>query len=129
MRDRGRILVGLGIFLALFLVPLWSALARGGATGVPPVEVGSDAAACVRDAAWMRAFHMDLLEDWQDAVVRGEGEAFVELPDGSRRPKSLSRTCLACHVDKAGFCDRCHDAMGVAPDCWRCHTVPAEEGR
>ena len=35
-----------------------------------------------------------------------------------------NNTCMSCHTDKAKFCDRCHDTVGVAPYCWDCHVEP-----
>jgi len=68
---------------------------------------------------------MDLLNEWRDQVVR-ENDRYEIGSDGVRFERSLSNTCLNCHVNKDKFCDKCHDYMGVQPYCWDCHLVPKE---
>ena len=82
---------------------------------------------CVRDAAFMRRNHMEVIKHARiDTVRKG-----VRGLDGS-----LSE-CIACHVntdDKGApipvnqegqFCEACHEFVGVALDCYQCHsTVP-----
>ena len=63
---------------------------------------------------------------WRDEVVRVNQRTF-EAPDGREWEKSLTRTCLACHAEKAEFCDKCHDYLGVQPYCWDCHVDPKGE--
>ena len=63
---------------------------------------------------------MQLLMDWRDDVVRSN-RRIVTTDDGRSFYKSLSGTCMSCHQDKAGFCDKCHDYVGVTPTCWDCH--------
>ena len=77
---------------------------------------------CVAPVAYMRTSHGDLLLEWRDRVVRA-GERVFTAPDGRVRELSLVRTCLACH-QKAEFCDRCHQYVAVAPECWSCHVDP-----
>ncbi len=83
--------------------------------------------ACVRDVAFMRTQHMELLVHQRDATVhRGV------RPKDSRLP-----ACLECHAvaGKAGkpvtykdpkhFCRSCHDYASVKIDCFSCHnSVP-----
>ena len=71
---------------------------------------------------------MDLLNTWRDEVVR-DGIRFEDGIDGNRYEKSLSNTCLGCHLSKEKFCDRCHNYVGVEPYCWECHIIPEELGR
>ena len=89
---------------------------------------------CVKDTAWMRRYHMDLLQHDRDTTVH-QG---IRTNDGS-----LSE-CIACHVntedsgkqvpvnayegpDGAQFCAGCHAYTGVKLDCFQCHSpVPAE---
>jgi hypothetical protein len=120
MSDRTRIAAGLGVFLVLAAYPLWSAL---GATpgGAPPVlEAALDPSGCVEDTAYMSASHQQLLNEWRNAVVR-DGELFYTSRSGDRWEMSLSGTCLQCHADYEGFCQRCHDYAAVEPRCWSCH--------
>ena len=127
MSDKPKILLGIAIFLALILFPIWYSAASGGTGEMPELNVGTDEPECVRDKAWMRANHMDLLDEWRDEVVRGDGPAFFEFK-GQQTEKSLSRTCMSCHTDYAGFCQRCHDYMSVTPYCWDCHNKPSASG-
>jgi len=125
MYDAGKVIVGLVIFLALLTFPTWYNVATGQATYVPELEKPSKGEACVMDVEYMRASHMDLLNDWRDRVVR-DGERVFTSPDGSKYNMSLTLTCLDCHDKKAGFCDQCHDYMSVDPYCWDCHVIPED---
>jgi len=125
MRDRGKIVLGLIVFLALATFPIWFNLVSGEESRPPEIvkpaiEKTGD---CVRDGALMRTEHMQLLVDWRDEVVRDNDRIFVTA-DNRRYYKSLSRTCMDCHANKQEFCDRCHDYLSVAPYCWDCHVEP-----
>jgi len=125
MRDRGRILIGLVIFLALATFPIWYNQVSGGAEPYekPLIPAHLEGTDCVRDTAYMTTEHMQLVMDWRDEVVRDNDRIFVG-DDGVQRYKSLTGTCLGCHSNKAEFCDRCHDYLSVKPYCWDCHVVP-----
>ena len=70
---------------------------------------------------------MDILvDDWREAVVR-EGIRSYVGSDGREYEISLTETCLGCHSNKSEFCDKCHNYVGVRPDCWDCHNVPEED--
>jgi hypothetical protein len=75
---------------------------------------------CVRDTAFMRANHMQLLDEWRDTVVRKAERIYVNA-EGKEFNMSLSNTCLDCHSNKAEFCDRCHQYASIEPYCWDCH--------
>jgi hypothetical protein len=45
-------------------------------------------------------------------------------PDHHQYDMSLQNTCMKCHQNKAAFCDRCHNYVGVNPSCWGCHVEP-----
>lgn len=66
---------------------------------------------CVRDAAWMRQNHRVFLRELRDKTVR----------EGVRNEVTL-RSCSQCHKDKAQFCDKCHNAVNLRPDCFDCHS-------
>lgn len=82
---------------------------------------------CVRDTAFMRRNHMEVIKHARiDTVRKG-----VRGVDGS-----LSE-CIVCHVNKddkgvpipvnqkGQFCAGCHQYVGVSLDCYQCHaTVP-----
>ena len=126
MRDTGKIVAGLVIFLAAVTSPLWYHLATGTATAPPELELPPGETACVESTAYMRSLHMDLLNEWRDDVVR-RGDRSHTAPDGKDYDKSLSRTCMKCHSNKEAFCDRCHNYTGVNPYCWECHVEPMEK--
>ena len=125
MSSSAKIIVGLVLFVIVVTAPIWLTLAGGGSkerpTLQPAVIPPGKKAACVLPKEDMNHWHMDLLNDWRDAVVRGGGERFYTSADGVQHEMSLTKTCLGCHQDKAQFCDRCHDYVGVAPYCWDCH--------
>ena len=125
MNDKGKIIIGLVVFLILITSPFWYNNAVGNADYVPELELPVDADQCVRDTDWMTANHMDLLNDWRDRVVR-DGVRMEVDADGNKVEMSLSNTCLNCHENKDRFCDKCHDYMGVSPYCWDCHIIPKE---
>jgi hypothetical protein len=127
VRDRGLILSGLLLFLALVTLPVWYSVAAGTAPGRPALALpeGKDPFGTVEE---MRASHMRLLVAWRDAAVRG-GERTVVGRDGKSYAKSLTGTCLGCHGRRADFCDRCHDYAAVRLACWDCHLDPAPAPR
>ncbi len=119
MFDAGKILVGLGVFAGLVTAPAWIGLARG--KGEPPtLAKPATAKQCIEPTGEMRARHMELLDRWRDAVVRGGDRVYVST-DGQRHEMSLTRTCLRCHDEPDKFCDRCHAYAGVEAFCWDCH--------
>jgi hypothetical protein len=124
MRDKTRILIGLVVFLALITFPIWYNMVSGEQS--EPPEIVTPEGQCILDADLMRTEHMQLVMDWRDEVVRDKHRIHTTA-DGRRFDKSLTRTCLDCHAEKAEFCDRCHDYLGVKPYCWDCHVVPKGE--
>jgi hypothetical protein len=127
MYNRGKIMAGLVIFLALLTFPFWFGKGR---TAVPPSlpldtpEIRKmTVKKCVEPTPYMKASHMKLLDLWRDAVVR-DGNHFYANHEGKKFSMSLSRTCLGCHSNKEKFCDTCHSFSGVEPNCWGCHVVP-----
>ena len=127
--DAGKIMTGLALFIVLLTAPIW----LSGGRPTPPPDIRIDTAAirklpekrCVEPTAYMKANHMELLNAWRQAVVRG-GESDYVASDGKKYRMSLSGTCLHCHSNKDQFCDRCHNYEGVKPACWSCHVVPGE---
>jgi len=134
MHDKGRIVLGLAVFLALITFPVWYNLVSGERTVPPEVELPPDEERCVADREFMRREHMQLLMDWRDDVVRDD-ERIHTTADGRQYAKSLSGTmtardggsCMSCHRKKEAFCDRCHNYVAVEPVCWDCHVEPKGE--
>jgi hypothetical protein len=125
MHDAGKIMVGLLIFLAIVTSPMWYHWAIGGESDPPELRVVSESQSCVAPTPYMRAFHMDLLNDWRDESVRDGNRLYISF-DGKEYDKSLSGTCIkSCHSNMDEFCDRCHEYVAVKPPCWSCHV---EEG-
>lgn len=125
MYDSGKVITGLVVFVAVALFPFWYAAANDSRDFKLKLEKPKGEA-CVEDAAWMRAWHMDMLDEWRDVVVR-EGMRYYVSSDGVRHSASLSLECLRCHQSKAKFCDQCHNYVGVSPYCWDCHVQPEGE--
>ena len=61
----------------------------------------------------MRFHHWELLRLTREEVVRY----------GIRGDVGLNR-CGECHTSRERFCDRCHEATSLHPDCWGCHYYP-----
>jgi hypothetical protein len=134
MYDKSKIVGGLLIFLGLVTFPIWFTAASG-KTGYRPelqkaVERSHGKNGCVEEVEYMKHWHMDLLNLWRDEVVR-EGKRIYVSSDGTAHEMSLTTGCLRCHADKAQFCDKCHDYLGVSDTasgdnvyCFDCHIVP-----
>ena len=123
MYDGAKIVSGLAVFVLVCAFPLWYSAAKGGAGDLPELTLPEGGGGCVESTEHMRASHMELLNHWRDQVVR-HGERRYRGPDGVEHEMSLSKTCLGCHTSKAEFCDRCHDAVNLVPDCFECHFYP-----
>ena len=110
----------LSISLAVvLLLPLgYSVIARVVAGGGGPEEPFLEKPAaehreCVRDTKYMRYHHWELLREVREEVVRY----------GQRGEIGLSE-CRDCHTSRERFCNRCHDAVSLTPDCFGCHYYP-----
>ena len=112
------------VFLLGASFPFWQSIDPD---DFPKVAMETKGEQCVAPAEYMRKNHMLLLNNWRDSVVR-DGERFHIMPDGSRVEKSLTKTCLGCHVSKKQFCEECHTYASVKPYCWECHVVPKSGG-
>jgi len=128
MSDFPKIIIGILIFLVLVSFPVWYNLASGQAGQVPEMGKPTQDGECILPREQMREDHMHILDDWRDLAIR-DGERFYTDEHGNRIERSLSNTCMHCHSNKAEFCDRCHDFMGVEPYCWTCHIEPQEDKR
>ena len=124
MNEKILIFSGLVVFLLGATFPFWQSIDT---EDFPKVAMETKGEQCVAPAEYMRKNHMLLLNNWRDSVVR-DGERFHIMPDGSRVEKSLTKTCLGCHVSKKQFCEECHTYASVKPYCWECHVVPKSGG-
>jgi hypothetical protein len=121
-KGRGIIAAVLG---ALILLPILCHVI--GLTPTVPVEAGEPFlempdpkhTECLKrpgmidDTEDMRFHHWQLLREVRVEVVR----------HGKRGDLGLKR-CSECHTSRERFCDRCHQAASVTPDCWGCHYYP-----
>ncbi len=121
MHDRGKILAGLAVFVILATAPLWLNGLSGSPETPPLARPANGATECVEDTAFMRTRHMDLLDDWRTRVVRQGQRQYTSTTTGRTYTMSLTKTCLDCHGERASFCDRCHDTVGITPKCYDCH--------
>jgi hypothetical protein len=141
MNDKAIILTGLVIVLLALTFPFWRPLLAGRPLPPPHAEDQFELPSegqCVAEN--MRARHMQVLNQWRDAVVRDgdTGPATINVDgkdvpvmitvDGKQRecPKSLTNGCMACHTSRENFCARCHNYVDVRPNCWDCHVEPQE---
>ena len=127
MYDKGKVTVGLIIFVVLVTFPLW--YNHGKAAPTPDPKLSEKAKAdkeCVESKSYMRKEHMQVLDVWRDSVVRSAQRVYVST-SGKEYDMSLTNTCLECHTEKAEFCDRCHNYASVSPYCWDCHIDPKEK--
>lgn len=128
MNDKGKIIIGLALFLIIITFPVWYNIA-GGVEPMEEIEIATAGVAgrdrCVESAEYMKPYHMDLLNKWREKVVR-DGDRIHTTDDGRKFEMSLSNTCMDCHYNKESFCDRCHNFMAVDPYCWDCHIEPKE---
>lgn len=124
MYDSGKVITGLIIFVLIMTFPIW--YNHGVAADVPKAELPKDQKKCVLPLKEIRPYHMKMLNQWRDEVLRDEDRS-VFLLEGKKYQKSLQNTCMQCHVSKKKFCDICHTYAAVTPYCWDCHLEPIEE--
>ena len=123
-RDTGRNILGLVVFLALISFPIWYTASQGQSGERPELVYPEGETQCVESAAYMKSWHMDLLNEWRDTVVREGERTYVSDLGHCDFDMSLQNTCMKCHLNKDTFCDRCHNYVGVEPKCWECHVEP-----
>lgn len=110
------------VFLGLLTYPMWAPnQAEVKSTDKKVHSAALQGAECVEDADWMRANHMQLLDDWRHSVVRDQDHIHYSSVTGKAYEKSLTNTCLGCHGSSEQFCDQCHEYTSVEPYCWECH--------
>ena len=67
MYDTGKIIIGIIVFLAIFSVPFWYNYVTDAAEDVAePVIAPGAGDQCVEGVDFMRAKHMDLLNNWRN---------------------------------------------------------------
>jgi hypothetical protein len=107
------------IFILIILIPLgYTIMYRLTAQTADPTEVflerpDSTYKNCVKETEYMRYHHWELLRGIREEVVRY----------GKRGEIGLSK-CKDCHTSRERFCNQCHDAVSMVPDCYGCHYYP-----
>lgn len=132
MYNKSSVLFGILVFIGLATAPIWLNLSGGKADYKPnPVVITSEYQQCVADKEYMNHYHMDMLNQWRDKVVRFDERIYKKedgtyfMLDGKPAEMSLSHTCMNCHANKEDFCDQCHNYLDVKPYCWDCHVEPS----
>ena len=126
MYDASKIVAGLAVFVVLATSPLWYNQISAAPADKPELQSPTNGSTeCVEATEYMRANHMDLLDQWRDTVVRDDVRTYTSEA-GKDYNMSLSNTCLDCHSNKEKFCDACHTYSAVTPYCWDCHVIPEE---
>jgi len=123
MYDKNKILIGLAVFVVFMTYPFWNNIGSA-AYQRPELEKPKNAKDCVESVEFMRAEHMAMLNNWRDEVVRGGEHEYHSTASHQVFQKSLTKTCIKCHENKALFCDKCHATVAVNPYCWDCHVDP-----
>ena len=124
MSDKGKIIGGLVVFVVLVTFPLWHTVAAGGEATQPELEYPVGESQCIEDTEFMRANHMDILNQWRNSVIRDGETAEYTASSGQQFAMSLTGTCMDCHDNRDTFCTACHDYSNVTPKCWSCHVEP-----
>ncbi len=133
--DGGKIIVGLLVFIGIATFPFYYNIGKVNAkpdpkTDTPAIqewEKLNGKKECIESKEYMRAEHMQLLNNWRDAVVRGTYRQYTSMTSGKHFNMSLQNGCMKCHSNKKQFCDQCHNYMAVKPYCWDCHIQPTEK--
>ncbi|MFH1563874.1 MAG: sulfur reduction protein DsrJ [Nitrospirota bacterium] len=115
-------IIGVIIFLIILISPvLLNALRQGGlGKEVPKPEIViHKPGKCVEDTDYMRANHMDMLKKEREKAVRC----------GKRNTAHSLVNCRTCHTNREEFCNRCHNYVGVKPECFECHYYSGGRGR
>ena len=147
MYKGGKIIASLIIFVGLFTIPFFYNMGKVNAG--PDIDLNTPAIQalapadqqCVESPEFMRANHMQLLNQWREASVRNGQSVYINS-QGKSFEISLQDTCLKCHSTEAEkavqttgvsnpaanaspqFCASCHDYSAVKPLCWNCHFEP-----
>ena len=115
----GQTLLAVILVLALLLPLGYSVVARmiPQDAGIPEVFLERPDAKydrCLEKTRYMRYHHWELLRGIREDIVRyGHREKNIGL-----------YRCPECHTSRERFCDRCHDAVSLTPDCFDCHYYP-----
>jgi len=68
---------------------------------------------CVKETEYMRYHHWELLRTVREEFVRYGKRGEINLGN-----------CKNCHTSRERFCNQCHNAVSLTPDCFACHYYP-----
>ena len=122
MYNSKAVILGIIIFVVLFTSPFWASMLGKSYTSTG-IALPKNEKECVENVDFMRDKHMQLLNEWRDEALRNENRTYV-ASNGKKWTISLQNTCLKCHNDYKGFCEKCHVDNSVDPYCWTCHIIP-----
>jgi hypothetical protein len=133
--NKGPVFLGIVIFLALALFPFYNNFGKTNKKPEPKTDTPAimeyeklnGKKECVESKEYMRAEHMQILNQWRDSVVRDYNRGYISDSNHKRFDMSLQNGCMKCHSNKKKFCDECHNYLAVKPYCWDCHIAPKEE--
>ncbi len=122
------VILAIIVFAVLFTTPFWLGGNKAGGKyerpAAPiPAEIAATEKECVEPVEYMRAEHMQLLNDWRDEALRNENRTYISS-SGKKWEISLQNTCMKCHTNYDDFCKKCHISNSVDPYCWTCHISP-----
>ena len=132
MQKKTNIVVGILVFVRVMTAPIWMNFGKDSGNSAVDVSLDTptinalDEKQCIYDTEYMRENHMEILHQWKVQVVR-DGNRVMVTPDGREFEMSLQNTCLDCHSNYDEFCEKCHNANGIDPNCWTCHTNSSTE--
>lgn len=121
MNEKTKIAIGVIFLFIIITLPFVYNLTAGKPAPRPELEMPVGHTQCVEGTKYMTDYHMDLLDEWRDEVVRDGKKTYASKEYGTEYEMSLTRTCMDCHTSKENFCDRCHNYADVDPYCWDCH--------
>lgn len=122
--NKNSVCLGIVILVIVLTAPFWVGLFGQNYTQTG-ITIPKETKDCIENVEFMRTQHMRLLNEWRDEALRKENRTYV-AKDGRKWEISLQNTCLKCHTNYQGFCEKCHLSNSVSPYCWTCHIIPAE---
>jgi hypothetical protein len=133
--NKGPVFLGILVFLALALFPFYNNFGKTNKKPEPKTDTPAimeyeklnGKKECIESKEYMRAEHMQILNQWRDSVVRDYNRGYISGSNHKRFDMSLQNGCMKCHSNKKKFCDECHNYLAVKPYCWDCHIAPKEE--
>ena len=95
MYNKGKIIIGLVIFVVFFTSPFLYGLVKSSPPPEPELSPkAKEAKLCVETKEFMKESHMQLLNQWRDEAIRN-GQRLYVATDGKEYVVSLQNTCMA----------------------------------